>query len=331
MMWRQLPEILCTVFFRRLQSAHKLSPTEVGVTKQIMKPRLIVIGGPTASGKTSLAIEVAKHYETEIISADSRQFYVEMKIGNARPTEEELAQVPHHFVADRSLMDPLTAGRFAEQALDLLEALFERHELVVLTGGSGLYLRALCEGLDEFPEVTEAAQTQVQSLLEEQGVTGLQALLQQLDPAYFATVDQHNARRLERALKVCLSAGKPYSSFLGNRPERPFDCQYFTTSLPRPELYARINHRVDLMLAAGLEAEARTLSSFGHLPILQTVGYQEWWPFFKEEYPLERVVELIKQNSRRYAKRQVTWFKKGGLYQEIIGLEDIIEKVGEAG
>lgn len=289
-----------------------------------MKPRLIVIGGPTASGKTSLAIEVAKHYRTEIISGDSRQFYVEMKIGNARPTEEELAQVPHHFVADRSLMDPLTAGRFAEQALDLLEELFKRRKVVVLTGGSGLYLRALCEGLDVFPEVTEAAQTQVQSLLEEQGITGLQALLQELDPVYFATVDHQNARRLERALKVSLSAGKPYSSFLGNRPDRPFDYSYFTTNLPRPELYDRINRRVDLMLEAGLEAEARSLSSFHHLPILQTVGYQEWWPYFKEEYSRARAVELIKQNSRRYAKRQVTWFRKGGVYQTVNGLADIV-------
>ncbi len=289
-----------------------------------MKPRLIVIGGPTASGKTSLAIEVAKHYRTEIISADSRQFYVEMKIGNARPTEEELAQVPHHFVADRSLMDPLTAGRFAEQAMDLLERLFQKHNVVVLTGGSGLYLRALCEGLDVFPEETEAAQTQVQALLEEQGVTGLQALLEQLDPVYFATVDQQNARRLERALKVCLSSGKPYSSFLGNRPERPFDYEYYTTNLPRAELYDRINRRVDLMLEAGLEAEAKSLLPLRHLPILQTVGYQEWWPYFDGEYSRERVLELIKQNSRRYAKRQVTWFRKGGLYLAVNGLVEIV-------
>ncbi|SEQ05343.1 tRNA (adenosine(37)-N6)-dimethylallyltransferase MiaA [Neolewinella agarilytica] len=295
-----------------------------------MKPRLIVIGGPTASGKTSLAIEVAKHYRTEIISADSRQFYTEMKIGNARPTEEELAQVPHHFVADRSLMDPLTAGRLAEAALDLLTELFQRHQVVVLTGGSGLYLRALCEGLDEFPEVTGEAQTQVQGLLEEQGITGLQALLQELDPAYFAVVDHQNARRLERALKVCLSSGKPYSSFLGNRPERPFDCRYFTTNLPRPLLYDRINRRVDLMLEAGLEAEARSLSSFRHLPVLQTVGYQEWWPYFEEEYSRDRAIELIKQNSRRYAKRQVTWFKKGGLYQPVNDLADIVEKMTDA-
>ena len=289
-----------------------------------MKPRLIVIGGPTDSGKTSLAIEVAKHYRTEIISADSRQFYAEMKIGNARPTEEELAEVTHHFVADRSLMDPLTAGRFAEVALDLLKELFERHPVVVLTGGSGLYLRALCEGLDVFPEVTEGAQTQVQILLQEQGITGLQALLQKLDPDYFAVVDHQNARRLERALKVCLSSGKPYSSFLGNRPKRPFACQYYTTNLPRPLLYERINQRVDLMLEAGLEAEARSLSSFRHLPILQTVGYQEWWPYFNEEYSRDRAIELIKQNSRRYAKRQVTWFKKGGLYQAVNGLSDLI-------
>jgi len=292
-----------------------------------MKPRLIVIGGPTASGKTALAIEVAKHFGTEIISGDSRQFYTEMKIGNARPTEEELAQVPHHFIADRSLMDPLTAGRFAEQALDLLEKLFERHEVVVLTGGSGLYLRALCEGLDVFPDVTEAAQTQVQKMVEEQGLPGLQAELERLDPAYFASVDQQNARRLERALKVSLSSGKPYSSFLGNRPERPFTCEYFTTSLPRPELYDRINRRVELMLEAGLEAEAITLRPFRHLPVLQTVGYRDWWPYFDGEYSRERAVELIRQNSRRYAKRQVTWFRKGGHYKTVNGLVDIVREL----
>ena len=273
-------------------------------------PKLLVVGGPTASGKTALAIELARELQTEIISADSRQFYREMRIGNARPEPEELAAVPHHFIADRSLEDPLSAGRFAEEAMTLLEDLFQRHQTVVVCGGSGLYVRALCEGLDEFPEVTEGARSQVQRWEEGQGVERLRTELAHRDAAYYAVVDKDNPRRLARALEVCLSSDQPYSAYLGNRPARPFDIEYRITNLPRPELYDRINHRVDLMLAAGLEAEARSLEIYRHLPILQTVGYQEWWPYFDGAYDRARAVELIKRNSRRYAKRQVTWFAK---------------------
>lgn len=290
-----------------------------------MKNKLLVIGGPTASGKTSLAIEVAQHFDTEIISGDSRQFYREMRIGNARPDEHELAAVPHHFVADRSVHTPLSAGRFAEEALERLEIIFRRSPVAVLVGGSGLYLRALCEGLDEFPEVTEAARSRVQSLFGEQGVAGLQKELARLDPDYFGVVDQQNPRRLERALQVCYSADQPYSSFLGNRPQRPFSCQYFRRAWPRPELYERINLRVDQMVAAGLEAEARSLFPYRNQPVLQTVGYQEWWPYFEGEYSRERAIELVKQNSRRYAKRQETWFRKGDIYQPVTGLAELLQ------
>ncbi|MFT5998943.1 MAG: tRNA dimethylallyltransferase [Neolewinella sp.] len=290
--------------------------------------QLIVIGGPTASGKTTLAIDLAKHFGTEIISGDSRQFYQEMEIGNARPTAEELAAAKHHFIADRSVLAPLTAGRFAEEALERLDTIFRDHDKAVLVGGSGLYLRALCEGLDEFPEVTDQARTQVQKLLEEQGLEGLQAELERLDLAYFATVDQQNGRRLERALKVCYSAGKPYSSFLGNRPKRPFNCVYLRTHPPRETLYQRINHRVDLMVSAGLEAEAEKLLPHRELPALRTVGYQEWWPCFSGEYTQEHAIELIKQNSRRYAKRQVTWFGRGEQYTAVSGLEEALKSLG---
>lgn len=294
-----------------------------------MKNQLIVIGGPTAAGKTSLAIAVAQHFGTEIISGDSRQFYTEMEIGNARPTEEELSLVKHHFVADRSIQHPLSAGRFAAEALTLLEDLFLRHDQVVLVGGSGLYLRALCAGLDEFPEVTEEARAQVQRIVEEQGLPGLQSKLSELDPKYYASVDQQNGRRLERALKVCLSANKPYSSFLGNRPVRPFSCAYFRMHPPRELLYERINQRVDLMLKAGLEQEAKALFPFADLPVLQTVGYQEWWPYFKGEYSRDRAIELVKQNSRRYAKRQVTWFGRGDQYTAVGSLEELLSKLEE--
>lgn len=290
-----------------------------------MKPTLIVIGGPTASGKTSAAIAVAQHFGTEIISGDSRQFYREMRIGNARPDEHELAAAPHHFVADRSLHTPLTAGRFAQEAMTRLKSLFQRNDYAVLVGGSGLYLRALCEGLDEFPDVTDAARSQVQRLHEEQGVVGLQEELARLDPDYFGVVDRQNPRRLERALQVCYSAGKPYSSFLGNRPERPFTCRYFRMAHPRAELYERINLRVDMMMTHGLEAEARSLYPYRLQPVLQTVGYQEWWPCFAGEYDRERAVELVKQNSRRYAKRQETWFRKGDVYQPVKTAEEIVD------
>jgi len=289
--------------------------------------QLIVVGGPTASGKTSLAIDLARHFGTEIISGDSRQFYQEMEVGNARPTPVELAAAKHHFVADRSVLEPLTAGRFADEALTRLETIFSTHDKAILVGGSGLYLRALCEGLDEFPEVTDQARTQVQKLVEEQGLPGLQAELERLDPVYFATVDQQNSRRLERALKVCYSANQPYSSFLGNRPKRPFTCVYLRTHPPRQVLYERINHRVNLMVADGLEAEAKALLPHRELPALRTVGYQEWWPYFSGEYSRDRAIELIKQNSRRYAKRQVTWFGRGEQYTAVSNLEEALNAI----
>lgn len=287
-------------------------------------PSLIVIGGPTASGKTALAIAVARHFGTEIISGDSRQFYREMRIGNARPEPEELAAAPHHFIADRSVTEPLTAGQFAVEALAVLQDVFTRNEVAVLVGGSGLYLRALCEGLDEFPEVTEAARTQVQSITEKQGLRGLQTELERLDPDYYATVDTQNSRRLERALMVCLTDGKPYSSYLGKRPPRPFTSHYFRPTMERAKLYDRIDRRVDLMVAAGLEEEARVLLPHRSLPALQTVGYQEWWPYFSGEYSKERAVELVKRNSRRYAKRQLTWFGRGGQYRPVSGPEELL-------
>lgn len=274
--------------------------------------RVIVIGGPTASGKTQLGIRLAQALGTEIISADSRQFYHEMRIGNARPTREEVDAVPHHFIADRSLHDPLSAGRYAAEALPLIAELHRRHRDVVVVGGSGLYIRALCEGLDEFPEPTEGARTRVQGLRENGGLVALQTTLRDLDPDYFARVDQQNARRLERALTVIFSGdGRPYSAYLHQpKPPRPFTVRYLQPEVKdRSLLYERINRRVIAMVEAGLEAEARQLYPLRHLGILQTVGYQEWWPYVEDKIGHDRVVELIQRNSRRYAKRQLTWFK----------------------
>lgn len=255
---------------------------------------------------------------TEIISADSRQFYTEMRIGNARPSEAELAAVKHHFVADRSIEKPLTAGRFAEEAAQKCIALFKKYEHLVCVGGSGLYINALCEGLDEFPEVSEAAKEEVLGIWTSAGLPALQQALAQLDPTYFSRVDLQNPRRLMRALEVCLSSGQPYSSFLGKKAARPWKNVYFRTNLDRALLYKSIDFRVDDMIEQGLEAEAHSLLKYRHLPVMNTVGYQEWWPYFDGEYDKERAIELIKRNSRRYAKRQMTWFGKGDKY-EVVG------------
>ncbi|OAV45250.1 tRNA (adenosine(37)-N6)-dimethylallyltransferase MiaA [Lewinella sp. 4G2] len=288
------------------------------------RTKLIVVGGPTASGKTRLAIELAQHYGTEIISGDSRQFYREMSIGNARPNASELAAAPHHFIADRSVTEPLAAGRFAAEALELYQQKFTTVSHLILVGGSGLFLRAFAEGLDEFPAVTNAARSQVQSWWDGGGLEELLTHLNTLDPNYAKVVDRQNQRRVQRALEVSVTAGLPYSSFLGKRPQRPFQPIYLTTDLLRPELYDRINRRVDLMLEAGLQEEVKSLSKYRQLASLQTVGYREWWPYFAGEYDLERTVELIKQNSRRYAKRQVTWFKKDNLYAPVQNLAEAV-------
>lgn len=307
---------------------------------------IIVIGGPTASGKTTLAIEVAKAIGTVILSADSRQFYQEMRIGNARPSEAELAAVPHHFIADRSIHKPLSAGRYAEEALRLLETLFPTYPTIVVAGGSGLYIQALCEGLDEFPATSEAVKKQVAALFDTKGLPGLQAALSIADPAYFAEVDQQNPRRLQRALEVSWQAGQPYSSFRQQGSRRPFATHYFqpapVATAPKvgphkrnavpPEregLYEKINQRVEQMMAEGLEAEAKSLLAYRHLPVLQTVGYQEFWPYFDGEYDLDTAIELIKRNSRRYAKRQSTWFGKDDQYQAVASVEELLNRLNK--
>lgn len=279
---------------------------------------LLVVGGPTASGKTSLAIALAKHFATEIISADSRQFYQEMRIGNARPTEDELAAVPHHLIADRSLVDTLSAGEFAREAEAVLERLFQTHDHVVVVGGSGLFIKALTEGLDEFPEVPETTRKRATDLFESEGLAGLQAALAEADPDYYQEVDEQNPARLQRALEVCWAAGKPYSSFRkGKKAHAKFVPVYLQPVWPRDQLYARINLRVEQMLAAGLEEEARQLADWQNLPALQTVGYQEWWPYFQGNTTKEAVVKAIQQNSRRYAKRQMTWNRRDGYWKSV--------------
>jgi tRNA dimethylallyltransferase len=276
-------------------------------------PQLLYIAGPTASGKTALALAIAQHYQTEILSCDSRQFYREMKIGTAPPSSDELARVPHHFIHHRSLSDTYNVGAFEREALEVLEQLFKKHAIVIMVGGSGLYADAVLEGFDHFPEVPEAIRQQLEMYYQAHGIDSLQEMLRKEDPDHYARVDRQNPQRLLRALGVTITAGKPYSSFLGKtKKTRPFGTKVMVLDLDREVLYQRINQRVDRMIAAGLEAEANALQPFQDHPAFRTVGYQEWIPFWEGQCDQETVIETIKRNSRRYAKRQITWFKKYG-------------------
>ena len=273
--------------------------------------RLLVIVGPTGCGKTDLSIRLAEHYGAPIISTDSRQFYRGLPIGTAQPTAEQLGRAEHHFIADREVFEDLNCGRYEVLALERLEQLFQRHDTVIAVGGSGLYVRALCEGMDELPEADEELRAELTRRLESEGVAALAAELEQLDPVYYAAVDRQNPARVLRALEVCRQTGVPYSALrTGARRERPFRIVKIGVELPREALYARIDRRVELMMAEGLEEEARRMLPHRHLNALQTVGYKELFAFFDGAISREEAVELIQRNSRRYAKRQLTWFRR---------------------
>lgn len=274
---------------------------------------LIVIGGATATGKTAVAVRLAQALGTEVLSADSRQFYREMTIGTAKPTLEERGGVRHHFLDFRSVAEPYSVGDFERDALRVLETIFKQKDVAILVGGSGLFLRAVYDGLDEFPPISPETKARVHEGEKTGGLAWLQTQVAERDPAYFAQVDPQNPARLRRALEVCLESGRPYSEFLAkDKPRRNFDTHLVVLELPREELYARINARVDRMVAAGLEDEARALMPYRHLPALRTVGYEEWFEFFDETCTREEAIEKIKQHSRNYAKRQATWFRKHG-------------------
>jgi len=275
-----------------------------------MAKYLLNICGPTAVGKTGVALYWAEKLECPILSTDSRQCYRELAIGSAPPSQEELDRVPHHFIADRSIHNPITAGEFEQLALETLDTLFQSHDIVVAAGGSGMYIDALLHGLDPLP--TDAAiKEALEKRTEAEGLAALKEELFRLDPEHAAKVDVRNPRRIIRALEVIAITGKKYSEQLNNTPkDRPFEIVNWLLNMDRDKLYDRINRRVHLMIADGLEAEARSLKSHAELPSLQTVGYREWWPYFKGEYDLDRTIELIQQYSRRYAKRQLTYFKR---------------------
>ena len=280
------------------------------------KPSLICVVGPTAIGKTALAIKLAKAFSTEIISADSRQFYREMSIGTAIPSKQELEAVKHHFIQNKSIFEDYSVGDFERDTLGLLKILFEKNEIVVMVGGSGLYVDAIVKGLDSFPEVPSEIREQLNSELNEKGVKTLQNELKKVDPSYFEKVDIHNPHRLVRALEIFRATGKPYSSFLKKETDRrDFKTILIGLTTERERIYERINQRVDNMISEGLIEEAKSLHSNKERNALQTVGYRELFQYFEGAISKEEAISEIKKNTRRFAKRQNTWFKKNEAIQ----------------
>jgi tRNA dimethylallyltransferase len=276
-----------------------------------MKKNLIIIVGPTAIGKTSLSINLAQHFNCEIISCDSRQFFKEMKIGTAVPSKEELAAAPHHFIQNKSIFENYTVGDFEKEAIYKLEELFLTNDYAILVGGSGLYVDAILKGFDEFPEIDISVRQEVTSNYEKLGLDYLQTELEKQDPDYFSVVAKENPQRMMRALEVCIGSGKPYSSFLNQKKNtRNFTPILIGLEAERSVIYDRINQRVDIMINEGLLAEASELLVHKDLNALQTVGYRELFRYFDGEISVEFAIEEIKKNTRRFSKRQLTWFKR---------------------
>lgn len=276
-----------------------------------MKKKLIIILGPTGVGKTERSLQLAESLHTEIISCDSRQMYREMKIGTAAPTEKELQRVPHHFIGNLSIHDYYSCGKFELEALAKCEELFQRHDTVLMVGGSMLYIDAICKGIDDIPKIDEELRRELDLRLANEGVDALRNELKMLDPVYYRQVDPLNHKRIKHALEVCIQTGKPFSSFhTDTKKERPFDIEKIGFTRPREELYERINLRVDKMFEAGLLEEAKALHPYKGLNSLNTVGYKELFEYFDGNWTLEYAKQMIQQNSRHYAKKQITWFKR---------------------
>jgi tRNA dimethylallyltransferase len=276
-----------------------------------MSKTLIIIAGPTASGKTALAIQIAKQFKTEIISADSRQFYREMNIGTAKPSKEELDTIPHHLIDSHSILDSFSVGDFEKEVINLLKKLFKSHNQVLLVGGSGLFINAICNGFDVLPVATEDIRSGLNKLLAEKGIAYLQEKLKKVDPKYYEEVDINNPQRLIRALEVFESTGNPFSSYRTNTPKyRDFNIIKLGINPIREKLYERINLRVDKMVERGLFEEVKELINYRHLNTLNTVGYSEIFEYLDGNLSKEAAIDKIKQNTRRFAKRQLTWFKK---------------------
>lgn len=276
-----------------------------------MNKYLISIVGPTAIGKTSLSIKLAQHFNTEIISADSRQFFKEMQIGTAAPTPDELASAPHHFIHHKSIEDHYSVGHFERDAIAKLNELFKTNDIVIMVGGSGLYVDAVTKGLDDFPDVDTQIREELNNRLESEGLESLQQQLKTLDPKSYETIAIDNPHRVTRALEICIGTQQPYSSFLNQKQHlRPFETITIGLTAERELIYDRINQRVDIMVKEGLIEEVTTLKDKQHLNALNTVGYKEIFKYFNGEWDLEFAISEIKKNSRRFAKRQLTWFKR---------------------
>ena len=289
---------------------------------------LWVILGPTAIGKTALGIQLAQKLNTEIISCDSRQFFQEMRIGTAVPSTEELESIPHHFIQHISIHHEYSVGSFEKESLKKLEELFQTKQHVVLVGGSGLYIDAVCKGFDSFPDIKPELREKIRTNYNNKGLDWLQQEVQKNDPEYYQIVDTQNAHRLLRCLEVCLQSGKTFTSFRQqNTNTRPFNIKYIGLQMPREELYLRINQRVDNMIQEGLLEEVKALLPHQHLNALQTVGYRELFAHLNGEQTLERAVELIKQNTRKFAKRQLTWLKKYENTQWFDCAEEAIKRI----
>ncbi|NHF59294.1 tRNA (adenosine(37)-N6)-dimethylallyltransferase MiaA [Flavobacteriaceae bacterium TP-CH-4] len=297
------------------------------------KKVLVSIVGPTGIGKTTLAIAVAKYFDTEIVSADSRQFYKEITIGTAVPSVAELHEVPHHFIQHRSILEDYSVGDYERDAMKLLRQLFQTHDIVVLVGGSGLYVDAVTKGLDDFPEIDKSIRLGLNELLQEKGLPVLQRRLKQLDPDYYHKVDLENPHRVIRALEVCIGSGRPYSSFLTEkRPNRFFKNLTVGIQAEREIIYKRIDQRVDAMMRQGLLKEAKALYPQKSLNALQTVGYRELFQYFDGKCDLDFAVSEIKKNTRRFAKRQLTWYRRR---EDILwvaynqSFDDVLSKIEE--
>jgi len=275
------------------------------------KKSLIVILGPTASGKTRLAIEIAKHFRAEIISADSRQFYKEIPIGTAAPDSTQLNEIRHHFVGHLSINDLYNVSRFESDVISLLNSKFKSHDVMVMTGGSGLYIDAVCSGIDELPDPDEKIRNELEELFEQQGLSALHTKLELLDPEYFNQVDKNNPKRLIRAIEICEQTGKTYTELRKNKSrKRDFNIIKIGLKVPRHELVERIHRRTDQMISQGLLQEAEKVYPLKHLNALNTVGYKELFSYFNGIWDMETAIEKIKTNTRRFAKRQMTWFRK---------------------
>jgi tRNA dimethylallyltransferase len=289
--------------------------------------RLIVISGATAIGKTALSIQLAQHFNSEIISADSRQFYKELKIGATPPSQEELIKVKHHFIQHLSVKDDYNVGLFEKDAIAVLYTLFKKTDTLIMVGGSGLYIDAVCNGLDTFPEVDEKIKKELIAEYKNKGITFLQDELKKRDPVYFDIVDINNPQRLIRALAVIRESRKPFSSFRNKKSaKRDFKISHFSLEMEREKLYERINRRVDLMMEEELLKEVENLIPYKNKNALQTVGYKELFSYFDGKISLEEAINKIKQNTRRFAKRQISWFKREENIQHI-SCENAFQKI----